>query len=111
MSALDHGRLERERQHDRHLIDVGVESAWGWTTPAGRRRAASRAALIAAAAGLGPGSSVLEIGCGTGIFTEAFARTGARILAVDLSEELLTLARARSLPADRVVFLCDDVES
>ena len=107
----DHNRLERERRHDRHLIDVGVESSWGWTTPAGRRRAASRARLIAAAAGLGPGASVLEIGCGTGIFTEAFARTGARILAVDVSEELLTLARARSLPADRVVFLCDDVES
>ena len=78
----DHNRLERERRHDRHLIEAGVESSWGWTTPAGRRRAASRARLIAAAAGLGPGASVLEIGCGTGIFTEAFARTGARILAV-----------------------------
>jgi len=47
------------------------------------------------AAGLGPGMRVLEIGCGTGIFTQFFARTGAHIVALDLSPELLDKARRR----------------
>jgi SAM-dependent methyltransferase len=48
---------------------------------------------------------VLEIGCGTGIFTEIFAASGATIVAVDLSKDLLDKARARNLPADQVTFV------
>lgn len=39
---------------------------------------------------------VLEIGCGIGIDTVAFARTGARVAAIDLSEESIKLARRRA---------------
>lgn len=95
-SEIDHGRLLSE--HD-------PEDAWGWATPAGRSRAYRRAALIIEGAGLRPGMRVLEIGCGTGAFTEAFARAGARIMAVDISGDLLVRARARQLPADRVEFI------
>jgi SAM-dependent methyltransferase len=80
------------------------EATWGWSTPAGQARARRRADLIAAAAGLGPGRTVLEIGCGTGMFTAQFAATGARIVAVDISPDLLAKARARQLPPDRVRF-------
>jgi 2-polyprenyl-3-methyl-5-hydroxy-6-metoxy-1,4-benzoquinol methylase len=48
---------------------------------------------------------VLEIGCGTGLFTEMFAETGTRLVAVDISPDLLARARARALPPDRVQFL------
>jgi SAM-dependent methyltransferase len=75
-----------------------TERVWGWGTPAGRLRAGRRGALIARGAGLGPGVRALEIGCGTGLFTEMFARSGAEILAVDLSADLLRKARARNLP-------------
>jgi 2-polyprenyl-3-methyl-5-hydroxy-6-metoxy-1,4-benzoquinol methylase len=34
---------------------------------------------------------VLEIGCGTGNFTELFAKTGADIIAVDISQELIRI--------------------
>ncbi len=54
---------------------------------------------------MGPGLQVLEIGCGTGMFTEIFAQTGAHILAVDISPDLVALARERGLPTDRVRFL------
>ena len=37
--------------------------------------------LIGLGARLGPGARVLEIGCGTGLFTEMFARSGCSILA------------------------------
>jgi 2-polyprenyl-3-methyl-5-hydroxy-6-metoxy-1,4-benzoquinol methylase len=42
------------------------------------------------------GKSVLEIGCGIGTDTINFARAGARVVAVDLSEESLALARKRA---------------
>ena len=40
---------------------------------------------------------VLEVGCGTGMFTEMFANRGAEIVAVDISPDLLKKARARGL--------------
>jgi SAM-dependent methyltransferase len=47
----------------------------------------------------------LEIGCGTGLFTALFAASGADLIAVDLSEELLAKARYRLLPEEQVKFL------
>lgn len=54
---------------------------------------------------LGPAKRALEIGCGTGLFTEMFAASGAVIVAVDISHDLLEKARQRNLPPDRVMFL------
>jgi SAM-dependent methyltransferase len=97
--------LQTEIAHGKWLSDHDPIRQWGWGTPAGRLRAKRRAALIIRAGGLRPGSRVLEIGCGTGMFTEWFSQTGAGILAVDLSADLLVLARERRLPPDRVAFL------
>jgi cyclopropane-fatty-acyl-phospholipid synthase len=72
---------------------------------------------LADGAGVRPGDRVLEIGCGWGAFALLLAREyGARVTAITLSDEQLTLARARVREAgldDRVeVRLCDyrDVE-
>jgi SAM-dependent methyltransferase len=83
---------------------------WGWGTPAGKLRAARRATLIAQGAKLGPGVRALEIGCGTGLFTDAFAVTGATIVAVDISPELLEIAKQRGLPAEQVTFIAKPFE-
>jgi SAM-dependent methyltransferase len=87
------------------------EATWGWSGAAGQARARRRADLIIAAAGVRPGRTVLEIGCGTGMFTAQFAATGARVIAVDISPDLLAKAMARQLPADRVRFEQRCVES
>jgi SAM-dependent methyltransferase len=63
-----------------------------------------RAELIAQGARLAPGIKALEIGCGTGLFTEYFSRSGAHLIALDVSSELLTKALGRRLPEDRVHF-------
>jgi 2-polyprenyl-3-methyl-5-hydroxy-6-metoxy-1,4-benzoquinol methylase len=41
------------------------------------------------------GSSILEVGCGTGSSTVAFAEQGAHVTAVDLDEDSLTVAKKR----------------
>jgi SAM-dependent methyltransferase len=59
------------------------------------------------------GKRVLEIGCGLGTDTINFARAGASITAIDLSERSLDLARTRAEVfgvADRIRFLQADGE-
>ena len=91
-------RKDREVEHGRYLASGVAEEIWGWGTPAGQLRAKRRADLILHGAKIGPASKVVEIGCGTGLFTERFAQSGAKIIAVDLSPDLLALARNRNLP-------------
>ena len=97
-------QAEREIAHGRRLAGGDAERIWGWGTPAGRLRARRRAELIIRGAGLGPRVRALEIGCGTGLFTEMFAESGADLLAVDISEALLEKARARRIAAGVVRF-------
>lgn len=97
-------RFQEERAHGQYLAHGDTEDLWGWGTPAGQARARRRAAFIAQRARLRPGMSVLEVGCGTGLFTGMFAAHGCRILAVDISPDLMEKARARNLPAELVSF-------
>jgi 2-polyprenyl-3-methyl-5-hydroxy-6-metoxy-1,4-benzoquinol methylase len=103
-------RAKNEIAHGKVLAQGDTEAIWGWGTPAGRLRAERRARLIAEGAGLRPGVRALEIGCGTGMFTEMFARTGAQIVGVDISEALLEKARTRNLPTAQVQFLAKRFE-
>ncbi len=91
-------RATHEIEHGQYLAAGAPEAIWGWGTPAGKLRAARRGDLILEGACIGPSSRVVEIGCGSGLFTETFARSGAQIIAVDLSPDLLALARQRHLP-------------
>jgi SAM-dependent methyltransferase len=104
-------RAEHEIRHGQKLAQADPEQIWGWGTPAGRQRAKRRGALIAQGAQLGPGIRALEIGCGTGLFTEMFAQTGAHLIAVDISSDLLEQAKGRGLPPDRVRFLAKPFEA
>ena len=95
------GRLEREIEFHRQ-ISSHAEIVWNWDSPSGRRRAARRSEIFAREGGLRPGQRALEVGCGTGIFLEAAATTGASIVALDLSADLLAQARARVAAAGKV---------
>ena len=95
------GRLEREIEFHREIAGR-AEIVWNWDSPSGRRRAARRSEIFAREGGLRPGLRALEVGCGTGIFLEAAATTGADIVALDLSADLLAQARARVAAAGKV---------
>jgi 2-polyprenyl-3-methyl-5-hydroxy-6-metoxy-1,4-benzoquinol methylase len=101
--ARDSARVAHEVEHGKYLAAGSAEDIWGWGSPAGQLRARRRASLVLEGARLSPASKAIEIGCGTGLFTEMFAQSGAEIVAVDLSPELLEIARQRELP--RVRFL------
>ena len=96
-------RLTHEIEHHRHLAAQHTEEIWGWASPAGRRRAERRAQLFIDFGGIAPGASVLEMGCGTGEFTQRVATAGANLVAVDLSQELLAKARDRVPVATRLI--------
>ena len=99
-------RIENEIEHGKKLLSEGAESVWNWDSPAGKRRADRRAQYFIDLANIKSGDKVLEIGCGTGLFTRKFyAATKATIVAIDISEDLLTEAR-KLLP--EVTFKSDD---
>lgn len=50
------------------------------------------------------GKRVLELACGTGYWTECLARSAASVLATDINEEVLQVARAKKLHPGRVTF-------
>lgn len=99
-------RLSHERKHAKALLR-DPERIWGWGSPAGRARAQRRAKLIIEAGGITAGSLTLEIGCGTGVFTELVSKSGASITACELCEELLELAYKKSY-ASKVDFVNED---
>ena len=87
-------RISREIQHGRFLAQHGAGEIWNWESPAGKLRWARRVRMLSSH--LKPGMSVLELGCGTGSFTRELARSGADVVAIDVSPELLEIATATS---------------
>ncbi|UXY14078.1 class I SAM-dependent methyltransferase [Chitiniphilus purpureus] len=71
--------------------------------------------LIAATPGVGPGSVVLDVGCGTGATVMALARRvgqAGRVLGIDVSAPMLDVARARAQPGDgQVHFVQADAQT
>ncbi len=57
---------------------------------------------IASAAALPPGSTVVEIGAGTGNLTEALLARGLRVIAVEIEDELVSRLRQRFRNVDDV---------
>jgi ubiquinone/menaquinone biosynthesis C-methylase UbiE len=98
-------RLQHELEHGKK-ISANAEDVWNWASPAGVVRANRRASLFLKEGRITTKDKVLEIGCGTGLFTEKiYKATGANITATDLSADLLNQARVR-IP--EVNFIIDD---
>ena len=53
--------------------------------------------------------NALEIGCGTGAFSRALAGRANRVLAIDLSSEMIRVARSRSAQSPQIEFEIADV--
>jgi ubiquinone/menaquinone biosynthesis C-methylase UbiE len=58
-----------------------------------------------------PCATALEIGCGAGAFSRRLARRSTRVLALDLSPQMIRIARERSAPCANLEFQVADVMS
>ena len=56
--------------------------------------------FVTTTAGLGPGATVLEIGCGTGQLTEQLAWSRFRLTAIDIGPSMIAAARRRLVGAE-----------
>ncbi|MEP6568950.1 MAG: methyltransferase domain-containing protein [Acidobacteriota bacterium] len=100
-AALEYpGMLDAERAHylrtkpfynlankpDKHLGD-GMDAE--------THRHFTDFANMASVLALPPGASILDVGCGSGWLSEYFARLGYVVTGIDISDELVAMARAR----------------
>ncbi len=54
---------------------------------------------------------LLDVACGTGGFSNEFARQGIEVIGVDMSEEMLSVAREKSAEQDlNILYLCQKAE-
>ncbi len=74
-------------------------------------RQADLASLRESIPSLLDGRDVLEIACGTGFWTQFVAMRAVSVLATDVNEEVLELARRKSYPRDNVAFELLDIYS
>ena len=97
--------LDHEIEHGKK-ISKNAEEIWGWSSPAGIMRADRRTGYYITLGNFTKGDKLLEIGCGTALFTKkVYESTGADITAIDISVDLLNQA-IEKLPA--VTFKIDD---
>jgi SAM-dependent methyltransferase len=102
-------RYAAELRQGAELAASGADRVWGWDGRAGRIRAERRARFLIERCSLGPGVRCLELGAGTGVFTELLAASGCDLVAVELSPD--TAARCRLRVGDRAVVAVGNVET
>lgn len=88
-------RIQREEQHAQVILDQD-ESNWGWHTPAGVIRKQRRLDFLAEPAQKNPHALVLEVGCGTGTFTEGLSAKFHNFIAIDISQKLIDVAKSKN---------------
>lgn len=98
-------RLQNEIEHGKYLAREGAGEVWNWESPAGKLRWQRRVKMLTAH--LKPSDTVLEIGCGTGYFTKEIVKTGAIVTAIDISPELLNIAK-QEITQPNVHFMLDN---
>jgi 2-polyprenyl-6-hydroxyphenyl methylase/3-demethylubiquinone-9 3-methyltransferase len=58
------------------------------------------------------GKSVLDCGCGAGLFSEAMAKKGARVIGLDLAEAVIRVARAHATDSNlSIEYHCESMQA
>jgi len=82
--------------------EAGTASSGFWSAPvyaANARFVADLASPVVALLAPRPGERILDLGCGDGALTEAIAASGAAVIGVDGSADMVRAARARGVDA------------
>lgn len=95
-------RLVNEIEHGKYLTENGAGDIWNWDSPAGKVRWRRRVEMLTKH--IKEGDTVLELGCGTGYFTREMLQTNAKIVAIDISPDLLDVAKS-TIQSENISFL------
>ena len=99
-------RIENEVNHGKYLV-ANPEVYWGWSGEAGRTRLERRAKMLSTDLS----GKVLEIGCGSGLFTAELIKTKFNLISIDISPDLLQLARQALPDRNKVDFRLEDIHA
>ncbi|MBL7545203.1 MAG: methyltransferase domain-containing protein [Bdellovibrionaceae bacterium] len=88
--------LEKERNHWKEISENKI-LARPWESAAGKIRKRRRVEFLLDFPNCNESMSVLEIGAGSGIFTSELTKYFKNLTAIDLSQELLDLAKVKYL--------------
>lgn len=105
-------RFERDAQSFDAIYRLERSPFWRWVNTTFRKAVFERYTITFEQAGDVKGKDILDVGCGSGVYSVDFARRGARrVVGVDLSGNMLGLARQeaeRHQVADRCEFIRAD---
>lgn len=99
-------RKRHEQEHGKKIASQAA-SVWGHSSPAGRRRVKRRISMMIDLIKPTPNTKIVELGCGTGIFTSLIAKIDAKLVAVDISSDLLNEAK-KNVNAHNITFVEGD---
>ena len=99
-------RISNEVKHGKYLAN-NPAVYWGWAGEVGRTRLKRRANMLSE----GLSGNVLEVGCGSGLFTTEIIKSEFHLTAIDISPDLLQLAKQAVSDQKNVVFRLEDVHS
>jgi len=104
-------RFERDAQSFDAIYRLERSPFWRLVNTTLRKAVFERYAITFERAGDVTGKTVLDVGCGSGVYSVDFARRGARrVVGVDFSENMLALAR-REAEQHRVADRCEFVQA
>jgi 2-polyprenyl-3-methyl-5-hydroxy-6-metoxy-1,4-benzoquinol methylase len=105
-------RFERDAQSFDSIYRLERSPFWRWVNTTFRKAVFERYDITFEQAGDVTGKTILDVGCGSGVYTVDFARRGARrVVGVDLSSNMLKLAAQEAEQhqvADRCAFIQAD---
>lgn len=99
-------RIQNEVEHGKYLAN-NPEVYWGWAGEVGRTRLKRRAQMLSE----GLSGKVLEVGCGSGLFTTELMNSEFHLTSIDISPDLLGLARQAVSDQKHVAFRLEDVHA
>jgi SAM-dependent methyltransferase len=108
-ATSDTQRKQNEIAHGKAIVSV-ADRVWQRNTVAGQKRLENRFDDLCLFFGRSIQGRLLELGCGSGIWTQILSRTPVAITSIELSEDLLALARSRC-PDPQIHFICGDAEN